>query len=72
MASKISSLLMVIIASPVLGGEPQQASAEVRAWEGTLTIPTYLWEEDINPKFWALEGGAKLSTTVQARSPTPT
>nr|MCU0871959.1 DUF5107 domain-containing protein [Pirellulaceae bacterium] len=38
--------------------------AQVRAWEGELTIPTYGWEEDVNPKFWALEGGAKLSTTV--------
>ena len=44
---------------------PAAVRAEVRAWEGELTIPTYAWEEDINPKFWALEGGAKLSTTVQ-------
>jgi tetratricopeptide (TPR) repeat protein len=36
----------------------------VRVSEGTLTIPTYPWAEDVNPKFWALEGGAKLSTTV--------
>lgn len=41
------------------------ARAEVRAWEGELTIPTYPWEEDVNPKFWALETGAKLSTTVR-------
>ncbi len=38
--------------------------AEVRTWEGTLTIPTYPWEDDVNPKFWALEAGARLSTTV--------
>ena len=43
---------------------PAAVRAEVRAWEGELTIPTYGWEEDVNPKFWALEGGAKLSTTV--------
>ena len=41
------------------------AAAEVRAWEDRLVLPTYVWEEDINPKFWAMEGGAKLSTTVQ-------
>jgi len=41
------------------------ARAEVRAWEGELTVPTYPWEEDVNPKFWALEGGAKLSTTIR-------
>jgi tetratricopeptide (TPR) repeat protein len=44
---------------------PLEARAEVRAWEGTMTIPTYPWEDDVNPKFWALEGGAKLSTTIQ-------
>jgi tetratricopeptide (TPR) repeat protein len=29
--------------------------AQVKAWEGTITIPTYTWEADVNPKFWALE-----------------
>ena len=43
----------------------QQSHADVRAWEGTIEIPTYRWEEDINPKFWALEGGAKMSTTIR-------
>ena len=42
-----------------------RAADAVRAWEGEITIPTYVWQEDINPKFWALEGGAKLSTTVR-------
>ncbi len=42
-----------------------EAWAEVRAWEGTITIPTYPWEDDVNPKFWALEGGSKLSTTIR-------
>jgi tetratricopeptide (TPR) repeat protein len=39
--------------------------AKVKAWEGTLTIPTYGWSDDINPKFWALEDQIKLSTTVK-------
>ncbi len=50
--------LWPILAAPAAG-------AEVLAWEGKITIPTYSWEEDVNPKFWALEGGAKLSTTVR-------
>ena len=34
-----------------------QTSAEVKAWEGTLAIPTYPWGlGDINPKFQQLEG----------------
>ena len=39
---------------------------QVRAWEGTITIPTYGWQDDVNPKFWALEAGAKGATTVKA------
>jgi len=39
--------------------------AEVQAWKGTITIPTYGWAEDVNPKFWALEERTKLSTTVK-------
>ncbi|UCG26870.1 MAG: DUF5107 domain-containing protein, partial [Bacteroidales bacterium] len=38
----------------------------VNAWEDEIVIPTYGWEEDVNPKFWAMEGGAKGSTTVTA------
>ena len=41
------------------------ARAKVRAWAGSITIPTYGWAEDVNPKFWAVEGGTKLSTTVK-------
>ena len=39
--------------------------AKARAWEGTITIPTYGWSQDVNPKFWALEDQIKLSTTVK-------
>ncbi|MCD6333429.1 MAG: DUF5107 domain-containing protein, partial [Bacteroidales bacterium] len=39
---------------------------QVKAWEGTITIPTYGWEDDVNPKFWAMESGAKGATTVKA------
>jgi tetratricopeptide (TPR) repeat protein len=42
-----------------------QSLAKVKAWEGTITIPTYGWAEDINPKLWALEGSVKFSTTVK-------
>ncbi|NQT03594.1 MAG: DUF5107 domain-containing protein, partial [Planctomycetes bacterium] len=42
-----------------------QSWAKTRAWEGTITIPTYGWSEDVNPKFWALEGKVKFSTTVK-------
>ncbi len=48
-----------------LATSPQAISPQaVRAWEETVSLPTYPWEDDINPKFWALEGGPRLSTTV--------
>jgi len=55
---------MLVAATGPAGAVSAEEEDRVRAWEGTLTIPTYPWAEDINPKFWALEGGAKLSTTV--------
>jgi tetratricopeptide (TPR) repeat protein len=39
--------------------------SQVKSWEGTIIIPTYRWEEDVNPKFWAMEGGAKGAATVK-------
>jgi tetratricopeptide (TPR) repeat protein len=39
---------------------------QVKVWEGTITIPTYGWQDDVNPKFWAMEAGAKGATTVKA------
>jgi tetratricopeptide (TPR) repeat protein len=38
---------------------------QVRSREGSIVIPTYGWEEDVNPKFWAMEGGAKGAATVR-------
>jgi tetratricopeptide (TPR) repeat protein len=40
-------------------GGTSAAWGQVKAWEGTLTIPTYAWEEDLNPRFWALDGNSK-------------
>lgn len=56
---------LTLVSTCVLVALPTWCWAEVRAWEGTITIPTYPWEEDVNPKFWALEGSARLSTTVK-------
>jgi len=57
-------VLGLVLAGPFVTWE-NESRAEVRAWEGSITIPTYPWEEDINPKFWALESGSRLSTTVK-------
>jgi tetratricopeptide (TPR) repeat protein len=61
-----SLLLLVLTATVQLADRPANANdrIEVKAWEGRVSIPTYPWQEDVNPKFWALEGGARLSTTV--------
>jgi len=44
----------------------ESTCAQVDVREGAITIPTYPWTEDVNPKFWALEGAVKGSTTVKA------
>lgn len=61
---RLLALLLGIVAAGCLA-YPQSSPAQVKAWKGTLTIPTYPWEDDVNPKFWALEGGPRLSTTVR-------
>lgn len=55
------SLLFVVLVLSVAGA----GWARARAWQGSITIPTYGWSDDINPKFWALEDQIKLSTTVK-------
>ncbi len=54
----ITALALSFIAVPLKG--------QVKTWEGSITIPTYGWENDVNPKFWGMESGAKGSTTVRA------
>ncbi len=58
---RLVCVLLVILLLSLAG----QGWAKVKAWEGEITIPTYGWAEDVNPKFWALERGSKLSTTVK-------
>jgi len=62
LVSTLAPCLAVLLVSCPLG-EP--ASAEVTAYKATVTIPTYPWQDDLNPKFWALETGSRLSTTVK-------
>lgn len=54
----IPALFLLFFGQMVLG--------QVKVWEGSITIPTYGWEDDVNPKFWAMEAGAKGATTVKA------
>jgi tetratricopeptide (TPR) repeat protein len=49
--------LLLVLAEPTF--------AKVKAWQGTITIPTYGWAEDINPKLWSLESQVKFATTVR-------
>ncbi|MHC4227661.1 MAG: DUF5107 domain-containing protein, partial [Planctomycetota bacterium] len=56
---------IVLLFSGLVVGLSSRSWASVKAWEGTLTIPTYGWAEDVNPKLWALESDVKFSTTVK-------
>jgi tetratricopeptide (TPR) repeat protein len=65
--SRIKELfVLTAISISLLAGFNKTAESQVKAWEGTITIPTYGWQDDVNPKFWAMEAGAKGSTTVRA------
>ncbi len=59
------NLVVGVISVALLFSVSTRGWAKVRAWEGEITIPTYGWAEDVNPKFWALEDKVKLSTTVK-------
>ncbi|NUQ64007.1 MAG: DUF5107 domain-containing protein [Pirellulales bacterium] len=61
---RIAILLAGIAVAQILA-YPASSVAEVKAWKGSISIPTYPWEDDLNPKFWALESGPRLSTTVR-------
>jgi tetratricopeptide (TPR) repeat protein len=56
----LSTILIILVTIP------PHSQAGVKAWEGILTIPTYLWDEDVNPQFWALQGANKFSTTIHS------
>ena len=62
---KIKHLFLILLALLIQIAHTAGFS-QVKTWEGTITIPTYGWENDVNPKFWGMEGGAKGSTTVRA------
>jgi tetratricopeptide (TPR) repeat protein len=51
-------LLLVINLQPL-------CFASVKAWEGTISLPTYPWVDDINPKFFALENSIIYPYTMQ-------
>lgn len=63
----LCTLLLALSCTAARADEPSAPDAaakpdsQVKAWEGTLTLPTYTWENDINPKFWALELGTKMA-----------
>ncbi|MBN2377522.1 MAG: DUF5107 domain-containing protein [Sedimentisphaerales bacterium] len=58
-------LFLAITLTGYLAAFAQEKPTAARTWQGQITIPTYPWQTDVNPKFWALEGAVKGSTTVK-------
>lgn len=54
-------VLVLAIAAAI--GLPSATQAQVKVRESAITIPTYTWEDDLNPKFWALEGTGQGSAS---------
>ncbi|MCX7426985.1 MAG: DUF5107 domain-containing protein [Planctomycetia bacterium] len=63
--SERAAIVVTLTLVAAVIGWPMTCPAEVKAWKGTIVIPTYPWQDDLNPKFWAMEGASKLSTTVK-------
>ncbi len=59
--------ILLLAALMVLSGAiTNTAQASVKAWEGTISIPTYTWgPDDINPAYYALEGSIIYPYTMQ-------
>jgi len=62
---RLNHFCLVLLCSGLVLAASSGAWAKVKAWEGTVTIPTYGWQDDVNPKLWALESEVKFSTTVK-------
>ncbi len=62
---RLRCFCVVLLCSGLVPVLSSRSWADVKAWEGTATIPTYGWQDDVNPKLWALEGEVKFSTTVK-------
>lgn len=59
----IVGILFALALMPFSG---QGEESRTKAWEGTITIPTYPWgPDDINPKFFALENSIIYPYTMQ-------
>ncbi len=63
--SRLNRFCLVLLCGGLVLAASSRALAKVKAWEGTVTIPTYGWQDDVNPKLWALESEVKFSTTVK-------
>jgi tetratricopeptide (TPR) repeat protein len=60
--SRRGLLALVIIGLPL--GRPLFCGAEVTVFQGTVTIPTYPWQDDVNPQFWAMDSEAEFSKAM--------
>ncbi|MBN2327026.1 MAG: DUF5107 domain-containing protein [Candidatus Omnitrophica bacterium] len=58
-------VLKVILGLGIVGSASLMGWSAVETWEGTITIPTYPWAEDVNPKFFALESSIIYPYTMQ-------
>ena len=56
--------LSVVVVVGLSVAWPLFCGAEVTVFQGTVRIPTYGWQDDVNPKFWAMDAAADFSRAM--------
>jgi tetratricopeptide (TPR) repeat protein len=61
-----AAILVCFCVCGVAAADAVQVPGAVKAWEGTVTIPTYPWQpDDVNPRFAELDGSIIYPYTMQ-------
>jgi tetratricopeptide (TPR) repeat protein len=58
---KLFGLITAIFCILFLSGK---SFGQAKAWEGTIVIPTYGFQTDINPKFWTMDAGRRSGPKI--------
>ena len=58
------AIQLIIITASLFVFTNKSSYGQSKSWEGTLVIPTYGFQSDINPKFWAMDAGRRSGPKI--------